>query len=43
MVQHEFDREKHVYANEAFSELVKDALRFFSWDSCPYDATTYKI
>ncbi|MBL4749054.1 MAG: Eco29kI family restriction endonuclease [Amylibacter sp.] len=29
MVQHEFDREKHVYANEAFSELVKDALRFF--------------
>lgn len=24
-----FDRAKHVYANEAFTELIKDALRFF--------------
>lgn len=24
-----FDREKHVYRNEAFSEMLKDAVRFF--------------
>lgn len=24
-----FNREKHVYANEAFSEILKDAVRFF--------------
>ena len=24
-----FDRAKHVYVNEAFTELIKDALRFF--------------
>ena len=30
MMQHEaFDRTKHVYNNEAFDELVKDAVRFF--------------
>lgn len=25
-----FDRKKHVYSNDAFSELVKDAVRFFN-------------
>jgi hypothetical protein len=25
-----FDREKHVYKNDAFVELIKDAVRFFS-------------
>lgn len=25
-----FDRSKHVYTNEAFVELVKDAIRFFN-------------
>lgn len=25
-----FDRNKHVYRNDAFSELVKDAIRFFN-------------
>lgn len=25
-----FDRQKHVYQNDAFSELVKDAIRFFN-------------
>jgi hypothetical protein len=25
-----FDRKKHVYKNEAFAELVKDAIRFFN-------------
>jgi hypothetical protein len=25
-----FDRSKHVYVNDAFSELVKDAVRFFN-------------
>jgi len=25
-----FDRNKHVYKNDAFSELVKDAIRFFN-------------
>lgn len=28
--QEPFDREKHVYANVAFVELVKDAIRFFN-------------
>jgi len=26
----EFDRNKHVYKNDAFTELVKDAVRFFN-------------
>jgi len=26
----EFDRSKHVYTNDAFVELVKDAVRFFN-------------
>ena len=26
---HEFRREEHVYINDAFSELLKDAVRFF--------------
>jgi hypothetical protein len=25
-----FDRKKHVYRNDAFAELVKDAVRFFN-------------
>ena len=25
-----FDRKKHVYRNDAFAELVKDAIRFFN-------------
>lgn len=25
-----FDRQKHVYRNDAFVELVKDAVRFFN-------------
>jgi len=25
-----FDRSKHVYKNDAFAELVKDAVRFFN-------------
>lgn len=28
--QEPFDREKHVYKNEAFVELIKDAVRFFN-------------
>lgn len=28
-LEHQFKREEHVYANEAFSELLKDAVRFF--------------
>ena len=30
MQTHSFDRTKHVYRNEAFTELVKDAVRFFN-------------
>lgn len=30
MIQLPFDRNKHVYHNEAFVELVKDAVRFFN-------------
>jgi hypothetical protein len=30
MKPHPFDRSKHVYRNEAFTELVKDAVRFFN-------------
>lgn len=30
MIQQPFDRNKHVYHNEAFVELVKDAVRFFN-------------
>ena len=30
MKSHTFDRSKHVYKNDAFSELVKDAVRFFN-------------
>ena len=30
MKQEPFDRSKHVYHNEAFVELVKDAVRFFN-------------
>jgi hypothetical protein len=26
----EFDRSKHIYKNDAFVELVKDAVRFFN-------------
>lgn len=25
-----FDRSKHVYRNDAFAELIKDAVRFFN-------------
>lgn len=28
--QHTFDRSEHVYKNDAFAELVKDAIRFFN-------------
>jgi hypothetical protein len=30
MIRQPFDRSKHVYHNEAFVELVKDAVRFFN-------------
>lgn len=30
MKQEPFDRSKHVYRNDAFTELVKDAVRFFN-------------
>lgn len=30
MIRQPFDRNKHVYHNEAFVELVKDAVRFFN-------------
>lgn len=30
MIREPFDRSKHVYHNEAFVELVKDAIRFFN-------------
>lgn len=30
MIKQPFDRSKHVYHNEAFVELVKDAVRFFN-------------
>jgi hypothetical protein len=30
MIKQPFDRRKHVYHNEAFCELVKDAVRFFN-------------
>jgi len=30
MIREPFDRRKHVYHNEAFVELVKDAVRFFN-------------
>lgn len=30
MKQQPFDRNKHVYKNDAFAELVKDAIRFFN-------------
>ena len=30
MKQTPFDRSKHVYRNDAFVELVKDAVRFFN-------------
>ncbi len=30
MQQKTFDRSKHLYKNEAFAELVKDAVRFFN-------------
>ncbi len=30
MKSHIFDRNKHVYKNDAFAELVKDAVRFFN-------------
>ena len=30
MKSHIFDRSKHVYKNDAFAELVKDAVRFFN-------------
>lgn len=30
MATNPFDRSKHVYKNDAFSELVKDAVRFFN-------------
>lgn len=30
MLTNPFDRSKHVYKNDAFSELVKDAIRFFN-------------
>lgn len=28
-MENKFDREKHVYRNDAFSEILKDAVRFF--------------
>ncbi len=30
MIREPFDRQKHVYKNDAFVELVKDAVRFFN-------------
>lgn len=30
VIREPFDRQKHVYKNDAFVELVKDAVRFFS-------------
>lgn len=30
MISRQFDRSKHVYHNDAFVELVKDAVRFFN-------------
>ena len=30
MQSNPFDRKKHLYKNEAFTELVKDAVRFFN-------------
>ena len=30
MIREPFDRSKHIYHNEAFVELVKDAVRFFN-------------
>jgi len=30
MRSHPFDRSEHIYKNEAFEELVKDAIRFFN-------------
>jgi Eco29kI restriction endonuclease len=30
MKQHTFDRNEHVYRNNAFTELIKDAIRFFN-------------
>jgi hypothetical protein len=30
MTTHPFDRAEHVYKNDAFAELVKDAIRFFN-------------
>jgi hypothetical protein len=30
-----FDRNKHTYKNEAFVELVKDAIRFFNGTDTP--------
>lgn len=30
MMREPFDRSKHVYRNDAFAELVKDAVRFFN-------------
>lgn len=29
MITHEFKRQEHIYANTQFSELLKDAVRFF--------------
>ncbi|WP_129631450.1 DNA (cytosine-5-)-methyltransferase [Candidatus Oscillochloris fontis] len=30
MIQKSFERNKHIYHNEAFAELIKDAVRFFN-------------
>lgn len=30
MAPHPFDRQKHVYRNDAFAELIKDGVRFFN-------------
>ena len=30
MIQEPFDRNKHLYQNDGFVELVKDAVRFFN-------------
>lgn len=30
MAPHPFDRQEHVYRNDAFAELVKDGVRFFN-------------
>ena len=30
LLREPFDREKHVYKNDAFVEMVKDAIRFFN-------------